>query len=125
MEADEKIKTSGLKLSELEPCSFCEGSIAPLFYVLDIKFGLFGRGTNQVLAMSNFFGGGAGALQIAEAMSPGANEAVLVAEDVKQLGIRLFICQKCFLEEEVGLARAVERTRYMREAAARRKGSPE
>lgn len=102
------LKTSGIKLSEIRPCDFCGGKIAPQFYVLDIKFAMFGRGTSEVLGLVHGFGFPLG---LAESFAPRAEEAIVVAED-PAMNHRLFICQKCYLEgSSRSLAEVAEITR--------------
>lgn len=113
---NEKVRTSGMKLSELRPCSFCGGKIAPLFYVLEMKFALVGAGAaNRVFGLAAILGGlSAQALRIAEAMSPDADTAVVVSEE-PGTNHKLFLCQNCFMDGPIDLARAVERLRESEE----------
>lgn len=115
-------KTSGLKLSELRPCDICGGKIIPQFYIFEIKFALFSnRGTNEVLGLTQMFGGitNPGALAIAETMSANGDRAVVVSED-ETLNSKLFLCQQCYLFKtgDIGLAieRMNERARKAEEA---------
>lgn len=107
-----KIETSGIKLSEIRPCDFCGGQIAPIFRILDIKMAVFnGRNVNSVLGTARILGGSLG---LAEVMAPGADSPVEVCED-HELNDRLFACQMCMCHP-LDVARALEK----RNAAAAR-----
>jgi hypothetical protein len=93
----ESLKTSGLKLSELRPCDNCSGKIAPIFSVIEIKMAVFNaRNVNAVLGTNQIFGGRA--LKLAEAMAPGADDAVEVLENKDGI-TTLFLCQQCCMAD--------------------------
>lgn len=103
----DKIKTSGMKLSEIRPCDSCNGKIAPIFYVIEVKRAFFSeRNVNSVLGTNQIFGGRS--LALAEAMASGADEAIIVSEE-ESLNDILFICQDCFLKCSLDLAVIVEK----------------
>jgi|HubBroStandDraft_2_1064218.scaffolds.fasta_scaffold281700_3 hypothetical protein len=107
---DEKfnLKTTGLKLSELEPCNFCDGPLRSVFRVIEVKHAAVNaRNANQTLAMASGFGFG---LALAEVFSTGPGAEVLEnAEAVT----RLFCCQDC-LCGDVNIAVACERVNERR-----------
>lgn len=90
----DKLRTSGIKLSEIRPCDNCGGKIAPIFLVVEIKTAVFNeRNVNAVLGVNQIFGGRA--LRLAEVMAPGADDAVEVLENEESV-TKLFICQRCY-----------------------------
>jgi len=94
---EKKLKTRGIGLKELRGCDVCGGSLAPFFKVVTMEFALFNRRNLQgVLGTTMILGGpeNPGALAIAAAMAPGADEIVTVSEEADTT-IELFICQKC------------------------------
>jgi hypothetical protein len=84
-----------MKLSEVRPCDNCGGPIAPIFNVIRVSPAIFNpREVNQVLGMTQMFGG---ALGLAEVMA-GGNDAVKVAIDdpaYKDSVVDIYLCNKC------------------------------
>lgn len=93
----EKVKTFGLKLSELRPCDNCSGKVSPFFYHIQIRHAIVNpRNANSVLGLMTMCGWPGRALGIAEVMAPGADKAVEVLDEPESVET-LFICQDCFL----------------------------
>lgn len=106
----DKVRTSGMRLSDLRPCSFCGGKIAPLFYLLEMKFAVVGAGANRVLGLTAVLGGlSAQSLRVAEAMSPDTDTAIVVSEE-PGTNHKFFLCQECSMKP-IDLALAIERKR--------------
>lgn len=120
---DEKIdksgpdpKTSGMRLTELEPCSFCGEFVGHIFRLLDVRFAVLGRGAREVAGLAAGFGF---PLAIAEALAPRSEEAIVIGED-PEIVTRLFCCSECFMGP-LDVAVALERIHALREKAAARK----
>ena len=94
-----QIATFGIKLSEIRSCDACGGPIAPVFSYVQIRMGVFNsKNSNQVLGMMQMWGKQSmQALKVAEALAPGADEAVEVVDEADAT-TTLFICSKCILE---------------------------
>ena len=91
------IKKFGIKLSEIRPCDNCSGPLAPLFSVVNIRMAVFNRqNINSVLGTSQIFGHRS--LALAEAMAPGADDAIEVLDEPDSV-TRIFLCQKCYTED--------------------------
>jgi hypothetical protein len=100
MDLNEKPKTFGLKLSELRPCDGCNGPLVPAFQYIEIRHAVFNqRSVNATLGTAQILGGLShpGAVRIAEALSPGADDAVEVITEPEATTI-LFVCLKCMME---------------------------
>lgn len=83
-----------MKLSEIRPCDNCGGKIAPNFYVIRSSLAIFNpHETNQVLGMSQYFGG---ALGLAEVMSPQAEVVKIAGDEQEGLWEEIFVCMDCF-----------------------------
>ena len=104
-------QTSNRKLSQIRPCDFCGGKIAPIFFVVQVKHAAFNaRACNQTLALAQGFGLGLG---IAEAMGARADEAVVVLEEGCT---ELFVCNNCYCKGPLDISRAAEAVREKLEA---------
>jgi hypothetical protein len=91
------VKTTDLKLSELRPCDNCDGKIAPIFNVVEVKMAVFNtQSINSTLGLAQMFGGiqRPGAFALAECMSPGGDDAVSILEERDAI-TQLFLCQNC------------------------------
>lgn len=78
-----------MKLSELKPCPLCGGKISPVFYTVKVQqMMLDTRAANQVLGLTQIFGG---ALGLAEAMAPVDDVTIKLQEE------ETAVCQDCFL----------------------------
>ena len=83
-----------MKLSEIRPCDNCGGKIAPAFYIVKTSLVMFNpQETNQVLGMTQYFGG---ALGLAEAMAPEADVVKIAGDEQERLWDKIFICMDCF-----------------------------
>lgn len=97
-----------MKISELRPCIACHGQLVgkgkgPHFYVLRMSLALLNqRNVSSVLGTMAIVGGGqesAGALQVAEAMAAGAEDAVTIGMDYdKNLQTEVHICADCYMK---------------------------
>ena len=91
-----------MKLSQIRPCDNCGGPIAPIFQVIRTSVALFNpQAANQMLGMTQMFGGTRTGLAIAEVMGPNP-EVVKIAMDEKEfagLKTEIFLCQKCFIAD--------------------------
>ncbi len=107
-----------MKLSQARPCDKCRGKIAPQFYRVRVDLAFFSpRNANAVLGTAQILGG-IGALAVAEAMAPGAEDAIVCAGDKEpELLDTLFICQECYLAGEIDLAVLLEQLHARREGA--------
>jgi hypothetical protein len=98
-----------VKVSELRPCDQCAGPIAPSFYVVRFSQALINaNAVNEFIGMHTFFGGRASAALV-ENFAPASIDAAIVFMDQdRTLQIELFICQECFLNVPLDLARLME-----------------
>jgi hypothetical protein len=98
-----------LKLSEIRPCDFCSGSIAPIFTVIETKIAVFdARSINETLGLMQIWGERSGrTLALAEAMGPNP-DAVRVSES-DELNVKLFCCQSCLLKGGLDISVAAEK----------------
>ena len=86
-----------MKLSQIRPCDYCGGKIAPQFYVVRGSLAIFNPiAANATLWLTTMFGG---ALSLAEAMSPDSEVVKIAGEFDKSLWSEFFLCQKCYMGE--------------------------
>jgi hypothetical protein len=110
------LKTSGIKLSELEPCSFCDGPLGTVFRIVEVKHAIVNlKNANQTLALAQGFGLG---LQLAEVMGAGGDRGVEVLENEEAV-TRLFCCQDCLCGIKKGLSQRLVPTCSIAEACER------
>jgi|SRR5271157_2934783 len=107
-----EMKTSTMKLSDVRPCDFCDGKIAPIFYTMTIKLALFSpKNTNRTLGLTQFLG----SLALAEAM--GAEDPVVISEE-SDTTYELFICNDCcngINSSKLDFSAALEKIRELHE----------
>jgi len=103
-------RTSGMRLSELEHCSFCGDFAGHIFRLLDVRFAVIGRRAREVGALAV---GLRLPLRLAEAFAPRPDEAIVIGED-PELVTRLFCCNACLMKP-VNIALAIERVTKARE----------
>ncbi len=99
-------KTSSLRLSEVEACSFCEEFIGSEFRVLDVRFGVVGELLDDSSLPCEGF-----PEAVARALAAQPEKGVVIAED-PGFTVRLFMCRTCFAEPAdipTAIARAVAR----------------
>lgn len=99
-------KTSSLRLSEVEACSFCEEFVGSEFRVLDVRFGIVRELLDETSLKCEGF---PEAVARALAMQPDAG--VVIGED-PAFTTRLYICRTCFdrpLDLPLAAARTVAR----------------
>ena len=85
-----------MKLSNLRPCDNCGGSFkGGIFNVVRMSLAFVSpRAANQVLGLSQMFGG---ALGLAEAMSPEPEAVKIGMDEDKTLMTEMLLCQECFM----------------------------
>ncbi len=110
-----------MKLSEIRPCDNCGGKIVPVFQVIRFSPAVFDRqAVNETLGLAQFFGGGPGALTLAQVMGPQGDVVYVGMDDEdKELSAgvttELFLCQDCY-RKDINLAElAKKRTRALEE----------
>jgi hypothetical protein len=115
-------KTFGLKLSELRPCDACGGQITPFFQHIQIRHAIFNaRNVNATIGIMHGWGrtladrDAMQALNVAEALSPGADAAVEVLDE-PDATTTLFICNECYLNKPLDLAMIAERRGHATQA---------
>lgn len=103
-----------MKISDLKPCAVCKGKIVPIWYVIRISQAILNPGAaRSTLGLVQHFGGieKAGALAIAEAMSPEPDCVMIFGDKDAGLMTEIFVCQKCFLHEPLDMAVLMEAAR--------------
>ncbi len=91
-----------LKLSELHPCSACDGPLGGIFYILESNMAIINaQEANQVLGLTQMF---KGALGLAETMAS-EDKPVKTESELKN---RLLLCNKCYVQP-ITIARLVEK----------------
>jgi len=95
----DKPKTFGIKLSELRACDSCGGKLAPFFQHIQIRHAIFNsRNVNAVLGTMQIWSQSSmQALKVAEALAPGADDAVEVLDE-SETTTELFLCNECLLK---------------------------
>lgn len=103
-----------MKLSELKPCASCDGKLVPIWYVVRISQATLNpSATNSTLGLVQHFGGlgNAGALAVAEAMSPDSDCVMVLGDKEPSLMTELAICQKCALMKDLNIGVLMESSR--------------
>lgn len=100
-----------MKISELKPCACCGGTLIkpPIvnWYVVRASGAMLHRThAREVLGLNTFFGG---AIRLAEAMAPAADEAVVIWGDKDPVLMTEFhVCMDCFYSRFGELGRLME-----------------
>lgn len=110
---DPPIRTIGMPLFELPPCSNCEKFLAPVFRVLDLRFGAVNAREVAGLALAFNF-----PLRLAEVFA--SRDSVEITDDPR-LADRLYLCQECFTSD-LNLAVLIERVQHREARRARAAG---
>ncbi len=83
-------KTSSLRLSEVEACSFCEEFVGSEFRVLDVRFGVIRELLDETSLKCEGF-----PEAVARALAAQPDAGVVIGED-PEFTTRLYICRTCF-----------------------------
>ena len=106
-------KTSSLRLSEVEACSFCEEFVGSEFHVLDLRFGVVRELLDETSLKCEGF-----PEAVARALAAQPDAGVVIGED-PEFTTRLYICRTCF-NRSVDLPLAAARTIARRALVASR-----
>jgi len=102
-----------MKLSDIRPCDNCGGKLVPIFYFSKISLAVFSpKAVNEVMGMTQFFGGGSAGLRLAEMMGASAEEAIkIVGEEEHTLWTDIYLCQECIVEP-INLGLLIEKVNH-------------
>lgn len=89
-----------MEATELRPCDWCGGAIAPIFYVVRSSIAVFKENeTNQFLGLTQMLGG---SVKLAAAMGP-ADVVTVGKDEHAELETTAFVCHACALSKEFNL----------------------
>lgn len=98
-----------MKLSEIRPCDNCGGAISPSFYYLKISLSFVSqRATQEVLGMSQFFGG-LHTLQLAEVFAPSSEDAIVIGGEKRTRLMESLVYLPRLRHDERTKPRAIDR----------------
>lgn len=107
-------RTSSLRISEVEACSFCEEFVGTEFRVLDVRFGIVRELLDETSIRCKGF-----PEAVARALAADPSAGIVIGED-DAFTVRLYMCLNCF-DRPADIPTAIARTVGRRALVASRK----